>query len=310
MAPVKSQDGQSVANKKPAGKKGDHRILVTCTQVEEIIYNRVKDPEKVYGRRKNRLPRWMPETEGKWKSVDMVSSDEYSDGSTNDEDNSDDGTRLSDNKSNEDSTLSAENLSLSDKERSDSDSKTPSAVKGAQKSGPHARSSISDPTTFTTDPYSSDAPSKKVSFAPSHNPVASNAVAVPSSDQTTLPSDSNQEVGNAAQSTTTHVSEDDAKRREGERKAQERERVRCAARRAVIFGLVTGVSEGNDKGTSGKANAKKGKKGKRRGSISSDEEEEDKGPKEVRRKCEAVMQGVVVEPSFAKGEWGIRWREE
>jgi hypothetical protein len=29
-----------------------------------------------------------------------------------------------------------------------------------------------------------------------------------------------------------------------------------------------------------------------------------------RRKCEAVMKGVVVEASFAKGEWGIRWREK
>jgi hypothetical protein len=29
-----------------------------------------------------------------------------------------------------------------------------------------------------------------------------------------------------------------------------------------------------------------------------------------KRKCEAVMKGAVVEASFAKGEWGIRWREK
>jgi hypothetical protein len=29
-----------------------------------------------------------------------------------------------------------------------------------------------------------------------------------------------------------------------------------------------------------------------------------------RRKCEAVMKGAVVEASYAKGEWAIRWREK
>jgi hypothetical protein len=29
-----------------------------------------------------------------------------------------------------------------------------------------------------------------------------------------------------------------------------------------------------------------------------------------RRKCEAVMSGQVVEPSFAKGDWSVRWRDE
>jgi hypothetical protein len=28
-----------------------------------------------------------------------------------------------------------------------------------------------------------------------------------------------------------------------------------------------------------------------------------------RRKCEAVMGASVVEASFAKGDWAIRWRE-
>ncbi|KAJ4305270.1 hypothetical protein N0V90_000801 [Kalmusia sp. IMI 367209] len=62
-----------------------------------------------------------------------------------------------------------------------------------------------------------------------------------------------------------------AKRREGERRAEEKEMVKKAARRGVAFGF----GDGNEK-----------------------------------RKCEAVMKGAVVESSFAKGEWGIRWREK
>jgi hypothetical protein len=62
------------------------------------------------------------------------------------------------------------------------------------------------------------------------------------------------------------------KRLQGQRKVKEREMVRCAARRGVIFGFAVGDGE-------------------------------------ERKKCEALMQGKVVEPSFAKGDWGIRWRE-
>ena len=36
---------------------------------------------------------------------------------------------------------------------------------------------------------------------------------------------------------------------------------------------------------------------------------DDAGGQERRKKCEAVMNGQVVEASYAKGEWGIRWRE-
>lgn len=66
------------------------------------------------------------------------------------------------------------------------------------------------------------------------------------------------------------------KRRQGQKRARQREMVRCAARRAVVFGLVAGDGQGEGKD---------------------------------RRKCEAVMNGKVVEPSFAKGPWSIRWRE-
>lgn len=67
------------------------------------------------------------------------------------------------------------------------------------------------------------------------------------------------------------------KRMEGQQKAHQREMVRCAARRGVAFGFLLKTAPGDS---------------------------------EQRRKCEAVMQGKVVESSFAKGDWSIRWREE
>lgn len=60
------------------------------------------------------------------------------------------------------------------------------------------------------------------------------------------------------------------KRKQGQKRAKEREMTKCAARRGVVFGFLVG---------------------------------------EERRLCEAVMTGKVVEPSFAKGDWSIRWRE-
>jgi len=67
------------------------------------------------------------------------------------------------------------------------------------------------------------------------------------------------------------------KRIEGQQRAHEREMVRCAARRGIAFGFALGSGTGGH---------------------------------EEKRKCEAVMQGKVVEPSFAKGDWSIRWREK
>jgi len=65
------------------------------------------------------------------------------------------------------------------------------------------------------------------------------------------------------------------RRAEGQKKAQQREMVRRAARRGVVFGFDVHAGE---------------------------------GPTTL-KKCEAVMQGKVVEPSFAKGNWAVRWRE-
>lgn len=68
--------------------------------------------------------------------------------------------------------------------------------------------------------------------------------------------------------------------RQGLLKAREREMVRQAARRGVAFGLEVEVEV----------------------------QGEGEGKKVGRRKVECVRGGRVVESSFAKGEWGVRWR--
>lgn len=85
------------------------------------------------------------------------------------------------------------------------------------------------------------------------------------------------------------------KQKAGNKRAKEREMVRRAARRAVVFGFPVDQAEAERPQSRGK-NASK---------------EEQEGPPEdiPRRKCEALMSGHVVEPSYAKGNWSIRWRE-
>lgn len=105
------------------------------------------------------------------------------------------------------------------------------------------------------------------------------------------------------------------KRLEGQKRADERELVRCAARRLCAFGVVVddlvGGDDTKDNGVKGKGKGKeRGKtKGKRKGEISRDGDGDETRDQALRKKCEAVMSGNVVEASYAKGEWGIRWRE-
>lgn len=73
------------------------------------------------------------------------------------------------------------------------------------------------------------------------------------------------------------------KRQEGQKRAEEREMIRRAARRAVVFGFSF------DQQQSSLPN-------------------ENSDPT-TQRKCEAIMNGKIVEPSFAKGNWAVRWRE-
>ena len=101
------------------------------------------------------------------------------------------------------------------------------------------------------------------------------------------------------------------KRLEGQRRADERELVRCAARRLCAFGIVVDALPGEGEQI-GKGKGGKGKnKGKEKARVGAAEDGDDDGGRgqERRKKCEAIMSGNVVEASYAKGDWGIRWRE-
>ena len=76
----------------------------------------------------------------------------------------------------------------------------------------------------------------------------------------------------------------------GRLRAANREKVRQAARRGVAFGFAV---DGAHPESSGKGDSTR--------------DGNDAGPR--RQKVEAVQGGKVVESSFAKGEWGVRWRD-
>ncbi|KAG9244229.1 hypothetical protein BJ878DRAFT_421839 [Calycina marina] len=187
-------------NKGSKKEKGDSRILVPCVAAETLMFGDRHDPEKVFGRKKNRARRGAP-NEAVWKSVDMEDRPEPE--------------------------------ALGDYEVVDGDMV--------------ARMSIRSGTRIR--------PPQEVSEV-------------------------NGGVGGEKEKAE-RIEETDGmlqRRREGQQRANEREMVRCAARRGVAFGFV----------------------------INKDSEGDNP---EERRKCEAVMLGKVVESSFAKGDWSIRWRE-
>lgn len=115
------------------------------------------------------------------------------------------------------------------------------------------------------------------------------------------------------------------KQQAGQRKAQQREMVRRAARRAVVFGLPYYSFNSSHRGSKTVPGRRTGTTGdtiesfedeiweKTEGSGGSRGRGREEDPTATRRrtrKCEALMDGRVVEPSFAKGDWGIRWRED
>ncbi|KAF2088521.1 hypothetical protein K490DRAFT_39819 [Saccharata proteae CBS 121410] len=193
------------AQKKP---KGETRVLVPCNTVETLVFGDRHDPAKIYGRRKDRAKRGVPD-EAEWKSVDMVDGPQAPSAETASEDSDVDGGIDVDG-----DVLARLSVRSGTRQRPDQNTSQVNGSVGGEKGW---------------------------------------AERVEESEDMLK------------------------KRREGQKKANEREMVRCAARRGVAFGFV--VEDGG------------GEKA------------------EVRRKCEAVMQGKVVESSFAKGEWSIRWRE-
>jgi hypothetical protein len=192
--------------------KGDPRIIVECTMVEEIVFTREKDPAKVFGRRKNRAARGVAE-ESEWRSVDMVDDPATQPEAPN--------TTTGGNPTLEvgpDDAMGGVSL------LEQGTNKPAYGFGGGKVRPPQAKSDI-------------------------NGSIGG-------------------EKGRAER--TDETDEMKAKRKDGERRAEEKEMVKRAARRGVAFGF---------------------------------------GHGEGKRKCEAVMKGVVVESSFAKGDWGVRWRE-
>ncbi|KAB8302600.1 hypothetical protein EYC80_005974 [Monilinia laxa] len=196
--------------------KGDKRVIITCDEIEEIVFGSRFDPENIYGRRKNRKSRAIGglNADTEWKTVDMESEDSATDDAP---------------------------LELMD-----------------TKSSPMIR-----PPQSASD----------VNFSVG---------------------------GERGRAERTKESASDLKKKvDGQKQAEEREMVRRAARRAVVFGFLTQQSP-----ETASSQVFKGSKHKK-----SVIWEENIVEEPTRRKCEALMQGSVVEPSFAKGNWSIRWRE-
>lgn len=238
-----SKDGKhDKKHKKKSSKstKGDQRITIDCQTVEEVVFQREKDPEKVYGRRKNRKARFVVEKPEDWKSVDMVDNpvsrpaQPKAPTSLTSEDYNDDTVSEAESLEQEGGIVLEETKALS--------------------------SSATNPDATTS------------SFLPDTIEYGYGSGKVrPPQDLNDVNGSVGGEKGWAERQEETD--EQKLKRREGQHRAEQREMVRKAARRGCAFGFAT-------------------------------EGEEEK------KKCEAVMKGTVVEASFAKGEWGVRWREK
>lgn len=93
----------------------------------------------------------------------------------------------------------------------------------------------------------------------------------------------------------------------GQQCAAEREKVRQAARRGVVFGFCVDDDDGGGNGENdGSAGSSSGGGGGGGGGSKTGA----RAGAQQRRRVEAVQNGRVVEASFAKGEWGVRWRDD
>ncbi|KAK2039351.1 hypothetical protein LZ31DRAFT_476810 [Colletotrichum somersetense] len=213
------QGEEEVDGAKNKKVKGDTRTLVPCDLVESRVFGDRQDPEKVYGRRKNRASRVIRGNENldsDDEAVDIRDAPPRDDRHEGD----DPGEEVID-----------EMLGLG-------------RARSAEQLDPVVQASLS---------------------------VRSGTRVRPPQTQSQVNGSVGGEKGRAER--TEETDEMREKRAEGQRRAHERELVRCAARRGVVFGFLV---DGKDE----------------------------------RRKCEAVMQGKVVEPSYAKGDWAVRWRED
>ncbi|KAI9051529.1 hypothetical protein LZ554_004575 [Drepanopeziza brunnea f. sp. 'monogermtubi'] len=228
-------------------KKGENRILVQCEDVERLVFGKDEDPERVFGRGKNRKRRGVTE-KGEWRSVDMVSSDDEVERSKMESRERRAALKKVD----------AEGRTDDEEEEEDDDDDDDNEGGGAVIATSDSKEEL-DPDVLA-----------RLS-------IRSGARIRPTQDVSEVNGGVGGEKG--IKERREETDEDLQKRREGQVRADGRESVRCAARRGVAFGFAT--AKGSEVG----------------------------GGAEGRRLCEAVRQGSVVEASFAKGAWGIRWRE-
>ena len=222
--------------------KGEPRITISCSTVQVLVFGSRHDPEKVFGRKKNRARRGVADDE-EWKSVDIEND-------------------------------------IPSTDTNNGDTASESSIRG------------SEGITRGSDGGDANGPNTSAAFG-------AGKVRPPQSE-----SDVNGSVGGEKgwAERTEETEETIAKRKEGDMWAQRMEMVRCAARRGCAFGFVVGGEL--DGGEEAVGTKKKGRK-----KLADDVAAEGVEQTERRRKCEAVMNEQVVEASFAKGEWGIRWRE-
>lgn len=100
-----------------------------------------------------------------------------------------------------------------------------------------------------------------------------------------------------------YLEEQQDKAKLGMIKAEQKEIVKRAARRGCVFGFALASNSGDTLTFNNGDNMKMFAENKLKPNFDND-------AIDARRKCEAVSNGRVVEPSFAKGNWGIRWRED
>jgi hypothetical protein len=285
--------------------KGDKRILVQCDDVETLIFGSRFDPDKTHGRRRNRAKRTL--------SGDGAENDvSYGNVVPAGEDRGGDITDATDGTDGTDGTASVP--TTDDEEELDayqgSGGVPLSLPDRSRVSPPSAATPVTTttPSTTETPPPTNRTPAEMKAFEAKDFGAGK---VRPSQLETEL----NFSAMGGERGWAEKLEETDEmreKRLAGETRARQREQVRCAARRLVAFGWQVAVQEeaeeeGNSKGKGGK---KKNKKGKRGGD--SEEEEEsvgkaagvstwEKGEKTMQKKCEAIMAGVAVESSFAKG---------
>lgn len=204
MRYLQGEDEVDMAKHQKKKVKGESRVLVPCDVVEKNVFGERTDPDKVYGRKKNRASRVIPEKDDDEAQVIILSEE-------------------------------------------DPGAEVIEDILGRAK-----------PTDLD--------PSVTASLS-----IRSGTRVRPPQTLSQVNGSIGGEKGKAERIDETEEMRE--KRNQGQRRAREREMVRCAARRGVVFGFA--VDAGNE-----------------------------------RRKCEAVRQGQVVEPSFAKGDWAIRWRED